>query len=129
MRLVGRNTIHILGVCAALACSELPMAAQNGRPTVSDSGANLPAQKLSSNDLISVFVYDEPGLSRTARVSADGYIRLPMLKERIKVQGLLPGDIEIAIANALRAEEILADPVVTVTAAEYTSRPISVVGA
>src|SRR5205085_4045338 len=44
-------------------------------------------------------------------------------------QGLLPAEVEVAIADALKSAQILVDPVVTVTAAEYTSRPISVVGA
>ena len=91
--------------------------------------ANLPAQKVGPNDLIAVSVYGAPELSRTIRVSADGGIRLPMLKRRIKAEGLMPGELETAIAEALRAEQILVDPFVTVTLAEYYSRPISVAGA
>jgi polysaccharide export outer membrane protein len=110
----------------------LPLAAQTGPvrlPVESPAlNANLPAQKLGPNDLIGVTVYDEPGLSRTVRVSMDGYIRIPMLRDRIKVQGLLPAEVESAIAEALKSAQILVDPVVTVTVAEYTSRPISVVG-
>lgn len=93
------------------------------------AGANLPAQKIGPNDLVLVSVYDSPELSRTVRVGADGMIRMPMLERRIKAQGLLPGALEAAIAEALRAEELIVDPVVTVTIAEYHSRPISVAGA
>jgi len=100
------------------------------RPGVTpEMGGNLPAQPVGPNDLIAVSVYDSPELSRTVRVGGDGYFRLPMLKERIKAQGLLPGDIETAIVQALREEEILVDPFVTVTIAEYHSRPITVNGA
>jgi len=56
-------------------------------------------------------------------------IRLPMLKRLIKAEGLFPADLETAIAQALRDEQILVDPFVTVTIAEYHSRPISVSGA
>jgi polysaccharide biosynthesis/export protein len=113
---------------AALAAS--PLAAQTAPRTQAESpAANLPAQKLGPNDLISVSVYDEPGLSRTARVSEDGFIRLPMLHDRIKVKGLMPSEVEAAVADAFKAAQILVDPAVTVTVAEYTSRPISVVGA
>jgi polysaccharide export outer membrane protein len=42
---------------------------------------------------------------------------------------LLPGALESAIAEALKAESLLVDPVVTVNIAEYHSRPISVAGA
>jgi polysaccharide biosynthesis/export protein len=94
-----------------------------------DAGANLPAQKIGANDLVAISVYDSPELTRTVRVGTDGMIRLPMLKQRIKAEGLLPLGLETAISEALRAEEILVDPVVTVTIAEYHSRPISVAGA
>jgi polysaccharide biosynthesis/export protein len=92
-------------------------------------GANLPAQPVGPNDLIGVSVYDAPELSRTVRVGDDGFIRLPMLHHPIKAQGLLPAALETAIAAALREDRILVDPFVTVTIAEYHSRPISVVGA
>jgi len=59
----------------------------------------------------------------------DGIFARPLLKQRIKAEGLLPDDVEAAIAKALREEEILVDPFVTVTIAEYHSRPISVAGA
>jgi len=92
-------------------------------------GANLPAQSVGPNDLIAVLVYDSPELSRTIRVGADGYIRLPMLKQRVKAEGLLPAELETTIAAQLRQEQILIEPFVTVTIAEYHSRPISVAGA
>ncbi|MCP5117228.1 MAG: hypothetical protein GY953_40910, partial [bacterium] len=92
-------------------------------------GANLPAQPVGANDLIAVSVYDSPELTRTVRVSADGLIRLPMLTSRIRAKGLLPSELEIEISNLLREEQILVDPVVTVTIVEYHSRPISVAGA
>jgi len=91
--------------------------------------ANLPAQRIGAEDLVAVSVYDSPELTRTVRVTSDGQIRLPMLNTPIKAAGLYPRDLETAIAAALRAEQILVDPVVTVTVAEYRSRPISVSGA
>jgi polysaccharide export outer membrane protein len=91
--------------------------------------ANLPAQPIGANDLISVSVYDAPELTRTVRVSADGFIRLPMLKQRVKVQGLMPAQVETAIAKALQDEQIIVDPFVTINVAEYNSHPISVAGA
>ena len=74
---------------------------------VPELGANLPAQAVGANDLIAVSVYDAPELSRTIRISADGYIRLPMLKTRVKAEGLYPADLEVAIAKALREGDIL----------------------
>jgi len=102
------------------------------RPTVAAPevpGANLPAQPIGANDLIDISVYDAPELTRPVRVSADGFIRLPMLKQRVKALGLMPGELENAVAKALQDEQIIVDPFVTVTVAEYNSHPISVAGA
>jgi polysaccharide export outer membrane protein len=90
---------------------------------------NLPSQPVGVDDLLAISVYDSPELTRTVRVGADGMIRLPMLKEKIPVQGKLASEIETAIAQELSAESILVDPVVTVSVAEYKSRPVSVIGA
>jgi polysaccharide biosynthesis/export protein len=104
------------------------------RPGVVDTTvanvANLPAQIIQPNDLIAVSVYDEPGLTRTVRVGEDGSIGLPMLESRIAAGGLMPSKLEDVIAEALRQDEILVNPMVTVTILEYsTSRTVSVIGA
>jgi len=99
------------------------------RPAPPDLGANLPAQPIGPEDLIALQVYDAPEFTRSVRVSADGSIRLPMLKNSIRVQGLLPKDIETLIAEALQREKIFVDPFVSVSVLEYHSRPISVSGA
>lgn len=95
-----------------------------------DAGpANLPGQKLGPNDLIAVSVYDAPELTRTVRISAEGRLRLPMVKQPIQAAGLLPAELESRIASILSDDGILVQPVVMVTVAEYASRPVSVVGA
>lgn len=90
--------------------------------------ANLPALPVGPEDLIAVSVYGSPELSRTLRVSQDGHVRMPMLKEPVKVLGLMPSAIEAVIARALATEQVLVDPAVTVTIVEYRSHPISVSG-
>lgn len=91
--------------------------------------ANLPAQKLGSNDLIALSVYDFPELSRTVRITTGGMIRLPMVKNPVKAEGLMPAELERAIEDELKREQLMVDPMVTVTVVEYSSRPVSVVGA
>ena len=103
--------------------------AQTRAPEAEAQGANLPALPIGANDLIAVSVYDAPELTRSVRVSADGFIRLPMLKKLVQAQGLMPAQLESAIAKALQDELIIVDPFVTVTVAEYNSHPISVTGA
>jgi polysaccharide export outer membrane protein len=103
---------------------------QTRQPAVAEmSVGNLPIQQIGANDLVAISVYDAPELSRTVRVDPEGFIRLPMLKERIKAEGLLPAELEGTIVEALMAAELIVDPFVTVTVAEYNSRPISVMGA
>ena len=92
-------------------------------------GANLPAQPIGSTDLLAISVYGAPELTRTVRVSDEGLIRLPLLRQKIDVRGRMPPQVEALITEALVEEEILVDPAVTVTIAEYHSRPISVAGA
>lgn len=107
----------------------LTLSGQNSPVQMEAAGGNLPAQKIGPDDLIAVSVYDAPELTRTVRVSPEGNIRLPMLQNEIPAAGLLPRELESAIVKALRAGQILVDPVVAVTVAEYRSRPISVAGA
>lgn len=101
---------------------------QTARRPIPDAGANLPSQPIGKNDLISVYVYDSPELSRTIRIGADGYFLLPMLKQRLLATGLSPAELETSIAAALRQEQILVNPFVTVTIAEFHSHPITVSG-
>src|SRR5437764_12674373 len=106
-----------------------PLVAQQHGASTPEAAGNLPAQKIGPRDLIALQVYDSPELSRTVRVGADGLIRLPMMKQKIKADGLMPNELESVIAKAFEEEGLVVDPFVTVTVAEYSSRPISVLGA
>ena len=120
---------RIWPICGLL-LSGLSALAQSRPATVFDTAsANLPAQPIGANDLLSIHVYDAPELSRTVRVSSDGYIKVPILPSRLRVAGKLPLELETLIATALIDAEILVKPLVTVSLAEYHSRPINVIGA
>jgi polysaccharide export outer membrane protein len=108
------------------AASQQPTPA-NATPEI--GGANLPALPVGPDDLIAVSVFGSPELSRTVRVSSEGEIRLPMVRNPLKARGLMPSALEAVIAQALISEQILKDPAVTVTIVEYRSHPISVAGA
>jgi polysaccharide export outer membrane protein len=113
----------------------LPLVAQAPNQTVPvpvgdlNPSSNLPLQRVGPEDLLGLQVYDAPEFSRTVRVSAEGSIRLPMLKSPIRVQGLLPNEIEVLVAEALQRDKLFVDPFVSVNIVEYHSRPISVTGA
>jgi polysaccharide biosynthesis/export protein len=101
----------------------------NAGASYSYSYSNLPTQPVGPNDLLALSVYDSPELTRSVRVDAVGNIRLPMLKDSIQVQGMVPSQIEASVAQALTKGNVLVDPIVTVTIVEYQSRPVNVVGA
>ncbi len=94
----------------------------------SSSGDVLPAQNIGPDDLISITVFDCPELTRTFRVSSDGTLALPILG-RIPAAGLMPVQLEDALARQLKSTQTMVDPVVNVSVAEYRSKPVSVVGA
>ena len=124
MRVMICSVVFALSIYAQAPVRPAPMTM-----TTTDGGANLPAQKVGPNDMIAISVYDSPEFTRTVRVGADGDIRLPMLKQHIQAEGLMPSDLEDKIAAALTDEGILVDPFVNVTIAEYHHQPISVMGA
>jgi polysaccharide export outer membrane protein len=100
-------------------------------PAVTGAGSGLIQSDMSvgPDDVIALTVFDVPELTRQLRIGTDGNIRVPLLKKKIDVNGMMPGEIETAIANELKTEDILVDPVVSVAVLEYHSRPVSVVGA
>ncbi len=123
----------ILVLTAGMLCAQTqPSAAGSSGvgagATTLNATANLPVARIGNNDLLGITVYDSPELTRTVRVNSDGTIRLPMLEKHIQAAGLYPEQLEKAITSELINEQILVDPIVTVSVVEYQSRPISVVG-
>jgi polysaccharide export outer membrane protein len=99
-----------------------------GATSFSES-SNLPVEKIGPDDLVGITVYDAPELTRTVRVDADGDIRLPMVQQHIKAAGLRPAELEKVISTVLIQENVLVDPIVTVSVVEYRSWSITVAGA
>ena len=121
---------------SAIFAVALPLMAQDSqRQTVPlavadlNPNSNLPLQRVGPEDLLGLEVYDAPEFTRTVRVSAEGTIRLPMLKGTLRVAGMLPNEIDGVVAGARQREKLFVDPFVTVNVVEYHSRPISVTGA
>jgi polysaccharide biosynthesis/export protein len=121
------RSVLCLASLALYLCPVLP--GQSAPSAPSGSQSNLPPQPLGAGDLVSVTVYDSPELTRSVRIKADGSLRLPFLKQPIHAATLMPEDLAEAIASALRAEQIMVQPVVTVTVTEYGSRSVTVTGA
>jgi polysaccharide export outer membrane protein len=125
-------TILLAAAAASSISAQQPQQVPNQAGSASASlnfTSDLPIERIGSDDLVGITVYDSPELTRTVRVDSTGEIRLPMMRKPINAKGLFPADLEKSIASALVEEHVLVDPVVTVTVVEYRSRPISVVGA
>jgi polysaccharide biosynthesis/export protein len=90
---------------------------------------NLAFEPVGPGDLIYVSVTGSPELSRSYRVSAEGRLVLPLLKESIAVAGLIPTSIAHVVSEELVSERVLVEPIVSVAVLEYRSRLVSVVGA
>jgi protein involved in polysaccharide export with SLBB domain len=121
---------------SALFAAVIPLTAQDTAPQTAPApvadlnpNSNLPIQPVGPEDLLGFQVYDAPEFTLSVRVSAQGSIRLPMLKSEIRVQGLLPDEIEIIVKEALVREQLFVDPLVTVNIVESHIRPVSVTGA
>jgi polysaccharide biosynthesis/export protein len=128
-----RHLYAVTGFCLGwLSLTVCAAAQQTDRSTAPHPDyvySNLPTQPVGPDDLLALSVYDSPELTRTVRVDADGNIRLPMVKSPVTVRGMIPSQVESAIAQALTKNNVLVDPIVTVTIVEYQSRPVNVVGA
>jgi polysaccharide export outer membrane protein len=119
-----------LAAAATVSAQQEPATFRTGMAATTPSDtSNLPLAKIGDDDLLGVTVYDAPELTRTVRVTPEGNIWLPMVKQPIHAVGLNLQDLEEAIAAALIRDHVLVDPIVTVSLVESRSRPIAVVGA
>jgi polysaccharide export outer membrane protein len=96
--------------------------------TQTTTGTNLPSMAIGPNDLLQIAVYQSPELSGSVRVDSQGFIQIPMVERQISAKGLYPRELEGRVAEALVSENLVVNPVVRVTIAEYQSRTVSVVG-
>lgn len=101
----------------------------NSSEASAPSGAPLPALPLGPDDLLNVNVLGVPALSKPIRVEQDGSIRMPMVTRPIPASGKTPAALESDIADALRDDELVREPLVSVTVTEYVSRQVTVAGA
>src|SRR4051794_15514891 len=91
--------------------------------------ANLPLVPLGPHDFVTISVLGVSELSRSVRIGEDGTFRLPLLAEPFQAKGKMPATLEKEITAALQSKELVVDPMVTVTVAEYVSRPVTIAGA
>ncbi len=84
---------------------------------------------ISPDDVLDIRVFDVPDVSREYRVSATGFLQLPLLHEPIEAAGLTPDQLARLITSRYRAAEILSNPQVGVTIRESRTHSIAITGA
>ena len=82
---------------------------------------------LGPGDVVTISVYGQPELTTTAYVSDAGKVRVPLAGE-VAISGLSPNDAAARIAEAFVRQDLLVNPQVNVTVAEYRSQQVSVIG-
>lgn len=80
---------------------------------------------IGAGDVINIFVWREPDLSKIVPVSPDGKISLPLINE-LKADGLTVQQLRESITEGLK--KFMAEPVVTVTVETVNSKKVVVMG-
>jgi polysaccharide export outer membrane protein len=83
------------------------------------------AYPIGVGDVLQVFVWKEPELSRDVTVHPDGKVSVPLLGE-VKAAGRSPGDVSRELQE--RLARFIAEPVVTVSLAQANSARFFVIG-
>lgn len=82
---------------------------------------------VAGKDVLDITVYEEEDLSKTLRVTEDGFITFPLLGQ-VRVGGLTTAQIEKKMEKLLK-KDYLVNPQVSVMVKEFASRKVFVLGA
>ncbi|MHB8734315.1 MAG: polysaccharide biosynthesis/export family protein [Terriglobales bacterium] len=88
-----------------------------------------PDYRLGPGDVIRISLDEMPELSRTITLDEDAHLLLPYLHEAITAKGLTARVVARSVAEALRQQRVVVDPVVDVVVLEVHSHPVRVFGA
>jgi polysaccharide export outer membrane protein len=115
----------VVPIAAALVLAGLvPLLAQEQEPAPSQVVIEY---RIGPKDLLEISVFGVNELNTTVRVSEDGKITLPLLKE-VEVEGLTKSELEKKLAGLLEGKYVQ-NPQVTIFIKEYQSKRVSVMGA
>jgi polysaccharide biosynthesis/export protein len=130
----------LLGILASLgvaqdAAPSTPAApssvAKPAQPAPTDSlpksapGVRPDSYVIGAEDVITIYVWKEPDMSKTVPVRPDGMISLPLVGE-IKAAGYTPVQLQDVIAEAMK--KLISDPQVTVIVERVSSLSFNIVG-
>jgi len=118
--------------CVAVVCTlavaqdaAAPPPAAAPKPTDNATGVRPDAYVIGAEDVISVYVWKEPDMSKTVPVRPDGMISLPLVGE-LKAAGNTPVQFQGVLADAMK--KYVSDPQVTVVVEKVASLNFNIVG-
>lgn len=125
------------GIAAALAILPAAQAQPVGAPvggakpvitgTAASATSTASTYRINAGDELEIYVWGEERLQRKVKVLPDGTMAFPLVGQ-IKVQGLLPSEMEQLITNGLSAQYVGAVPQVTVSVLVPSGMQFSVMG-
>lgn len=131
-RLFLRRALLPLSVASAWVMPALLLAQAPARPPAREpraetapAQATRPGYQIGPGDVLQVFVWREPDLTRDVTVRSDGRISVPLLGD-VEAAGKTPDQLSVALATALG--KFLASPQVTVGVTQPNSNKFYVLG-
>src|SRR5271166_234705 len=123
----------VVVACVAVVCTLAvaqdtatpPPPAAASKPADVVTGVRPDAYVIGAEDVITVYVWKEPDMSKTVPVRPDGMISLPLVGE-IKAAGYTPVQLQDVIAEAMK--KLISDPQVTVIVERVSSLSFNIVG-
>ncbi|HVP54630.1 MAG TPA: polysaccharide biosynthesis/export family protein [Candidatus Eisenbacteria bacterium] len=125
--------VLLLAIVSNLAMGQSPSASAQAatpaapaeNPHKTTPGANADSYVIGAEDVISVYVWKEPDMSKTVPVRPDGMISLPLVGE-VKAAGNTPVQLQGILAEAMK--KMITDPQVTVVVEKIGSLNFNIVG-
>jgi polysaccharide export outer membrane protein len=132
---VGMVALRLLKIALLLAVlSGLVMAQDAAKPAPSTApdtasksatGVRPDSYIIGAEDVLTVFVWKEPDMTKTVPVRPDGMISLPLIGE-IKATGYTPVQLQDVLAESMK--KMISDPQVTVVVEKIGSLNFNIVG-
>jgi polysaccharide export outer membrane protein len=118
--------IAVLSSVAMAQTAAAPAATPAAKPAdAASSGVRPESYVIGAEDVISVYVWKEPDMSKAVPVRPDGMISLPLVGE-VKAAGYTPVQLQGVLADAMK--KYVSDPQVTVVVEKIASLSFNIVG-
>jgi len=108
---------------------DLPVPAKTTPAAKALQGAPSGSYLINSEDVLDVYVYDVPELSREYTVNAAGTITVPLLPNQVQAAGLSPDELARSLEESFRKAGRLSHPQITVSIKQSRWSVVTVEGA